>query len=666
MCGIAGAIDLTGRRSFPRQRILAMTRALAHRGPDDEQVYLEPGIALGVRRLAIIDVARGRQPLANEDDTVWVAYEGELYNYPELRERLLARGHLLKTRCDTEAWVHLYEDHGDAVFEQARGQFAVALWDSQRRTLLIGRDRPGIAPLFYAKAHGWLIWASEIKALFASGMIDPRPDPEVIDYFFNFYSLPLTRTCFVNIKSLAPGCFLRVRAGKVDIRQYWDLDFPDAGEERRFARPSDAVDELDGLLGHAVRRRLISERPFCTYLSGGLDSTLILGLASRENGGPVPSFTIGLDRSGPHDERSQAAESAGLLGSKLTTVSMRSRDIAEAYPELIRAAEGPVLDTSAACMIRLAQNVSQRGYVVSLSGEGSDEALAGYIWFKLDRIVRALGRPIYKCLRWFLLSGLAGGGGAHRPPWAATGGLRTSQQFPYEMMAQSRERLFSRDLWRSINGYTAYDDVNVPERMARWHPVNQALYISQKVMLPGMLLAAKGDRAMHNASTEGRFPFLDEGVVAFCSTLDPRLKLRRLTDKWVLRRLAAKVLPPAIANRPKTMFRAHLSGTFLGPDRPAWVDQLLSEESLRRTGYFNFDGVCHAREVQLRKPKISFQRFVCDMGLTGVIATQLWHHIYCGGKLADLPAWEPPALPEADQSAAIIEAREPSLTSASA
>jgi asparagine synthase (glutamine-hydrolysing) len=643
MCGIAGAVDLTGRRPFPRERILAMTRALAHRGPDDERRHLEPGLALGVRRLAIIDVAGGRQPLANEAGDVWVAYEGELYDYPEVRQRLLERGHVLATRCDTEAWVHLYEDHREAVFDHVRGQFAVALWDRGRRTLLLGRDRPGIAPLFHALADGWLLFASEIKALLATGLIGARPDPRGIDYFFNFFSLPCSRTCFAGVTSLAPGHFLRVRDGHVECRRYWDLDFPDAGQERRYPRPDEAARELESLLRRAVRRRLASEKPLCSYLSGGLDSTTVLGLATQERGGPVPSFTIGLDRSGPNDERPQAAESARLLGSPLTTIPMRSRDIADAYPELIRAAEGPVMDTSAACMVRLAQAVRQRGFVVSLSGEGADEALAGYVWFKLDRLIRRLGRTGYRAVRWFLLSALAGGGSAHRPPWGATAGVRTNQQFPYEMMAQSRERLYAPALWETLGRHSAYDELSLPDRFGRWHLLNQGLYLANKVMLPGMLLAAKGERAMHNASTEGRFPFLDEDVVAFCAGLDPRLKLRGWTDKWLLRRVAANVLPPAIAGRPKTMFRAHLGGTFLTADRPPWVDQLLSPESLRKVGFFDPAAVRRARDVLPRKPRLSFQRSVFDMGLAGVVATQLWHHTFCGGGLADLPMWSPPS-----------------------
>jgi asparagine synthase (glutamine-hydrolysing) len=300
-------------------------------------------------------------------------------------------------------------------------------------------------------------------------------------------------------------------------------------------------------------------------------------------------------------------------------------------------------------MIRLAQTVKKTGYVVSLSGEGADESLAGYIWFKLDRLARIGGRPIYDVARRFLLGGLAGGGSAHRPPWAASGGVRTGQQFPYEMMAQSREYLFSQDMWGMVGNRSAYDDIDIPERFQRWHSLNQSLYLANKVMLPGMLLAAKGDRTMHNASTEGRFPFLDEDMVAFCASIDPRLKLRGITDKYLLRKVAKNVLPPAIANRPKTMFRAHMATTFVGENRPHWVDQLLSPVSLKATGYFDPKGVQFARDVLTRKPKLSFQKFVLDMGMAGVISTQLWHHLYCGGGLADLPTWSAPKV-ESDAS----------------
>ncbi len=352
MCGIAGALDLTGRREFSSTRALAMTAAIAHRGPDDEQIHREPGVMLGARRLSIVDLAGGRQPIANEDGSIWVAFNGELFEYPELRRDLLARGHTLATRCDTEAWVHLYEDHGRALFDRARGQFAVSLWDRNTRTLLLGRDRVGICPLYYTVRDGWLLWGSEIKALLASGLVAARPDPCGIDHLFTFFCSGTTRTCFEGVKSLPPGYYLRAHDGRIELQQYWDLDFPDLGEERREADPGVLVDELEGLLRQSVERRLRGDVPVVSYLSGGLDSTVVLGMSSRQRGEAVPSFTIGFDKAGP-DERSAAAEAAAALGSKLTTLVLDRSHLVDAFPELVTAAEGPVLDTSCAALMKL-------------------------------------------------------------------------------------------------------------------------------------------------------------------------------------------------------------------------------------------------------------------------------------------------------------------------
>jgi asparagine synthase (glutamine-hydrolysing) len=385
MCGIAGAFDLTGTREFSTRRLLAMTGAIAHRGPDDEHVHQEPGVALGARRLSIVDLAGGRQPLCNEDGSVWVAFNGELFEYPELREELLARGHRLSTRCDTEAWVHLYEDRGPGMFEKARGQFAVSLWDRDDRTLILGRDRVGICPLYYTEADGWLLWGSEIKSLLASGLVNARPDPKGIDHLCSFFFAGTTRTYFEGVKSLPPGPFHKVKVGRITKHQYWDLDFPDEGDERRMDDPSPLVDELEDLLRQAVERRLRGDVPVVSYISGGLDSTVVLGLSSRQRGAAVPSFTIGLDKAGP-DERGPSAEAAEVLGSPLSIVTMDRSRIANAFPELVVAAEGPVLDTSCAALMRLAGEVHNQGYKVALTGEGADEALAGYVWFKSQMV----------------------------------------------------------------------------------------------------------------------------------------------------------------------------------------------------------------------------------------------------------------------------------------
>ena len=645
MCGIAGAIDLTGTREFSIPRLLAMTGAIAHRGPDDEQFYREPGVALGARRLSIVDLAGGRQPIANETGDVWVAFNGELFEYPELRQTLLARGHRLATRCDTEAWVHLYEDHGEALFEQARGQFAVSLWDRANRTLILGRDRVGICPLYYAERDGWLLWGSEVKALLASGLVEARPDPRGIDHIFSFFCAGTTRSFFAGVKSIPPGHFLRVKDGRVELKMYWDLDFPDEGDERRVEKPEVLVDELEGLLRQSVERRLRGDVPVVSYISGGLDSTVVLGMSSRHRGEAVPSFTIGLDKAGP-DERTASTESAQVLGSDLTTVTMDRSKLARTYPELIVAAEGPVLDTSCAALLRLAGAVHEKGYKVVLTGEGADEALAGYVWYKTqkirDGIADRIGEPLPLLFRSLLLKSLVGGS-ARIPAQMAVRGVRPAQQDMYELIGQARPVLYSGSMWDRLKDHDPYADLDITnDRITRWHPLNQSLYVGYKVMLAGLLMIAKGDRIAMHSSVEARYPFLDDDVINFCASIAPEYKLKGMKEKWILRQVAAKTLPPRIANRRKTMFRASLSGTFLGPDRPAWVDQLLSPESLAATGYFDFKQVAHQRALQMRFPTITPRRFIYDLGLTCVVSTQLWHHIYCGGGLCDLPTWNPP------------------------
>lgn len=646
MCGIAGALDLIDTRLFPPERLQAMLCALAHRGPDDEHTHREPGIALGTRRLAIVDLPGGRQPLGNERGNVWVAFNGELFEYPELFAELAAKGHHFATHCDTEIWPHLYEECGEQVFERARGQFAVALWDADKRRLLLGRDRIGICPLYYAESDGWLLWASEIKALFASGLVKPLPDRRGIDDFFCFYSAGTSRTFFEGVRSLPPGHFLDVHVGRIHLRKYWDLDFPDHSDEASAADETKWTDELEHLLRQAVRRRLRGDVPVGSYLSGGVDSSTVLALAVQESRHPVRSFTIGLRSGAGTDEQAQAEETAQRLGSPLTTIQMGRREIADAMPQLIRASEGPVVDTSCACMIRLAEAVHQHGYKVVLTGEGADEALCGYGWFKLQRLQHAT--------RWLLprLFFALGRGGlrvhssrspARRTPFRALRRVRTAQQGIFELIGSSREMLYSSAMWSALEDHSPFDDLDLTnERLPRWHPLNQAGYIDYHTFLPGLLLLSKGDRSAMNASVETRPPFLDEDVIAFCARLPPRLKLHGRTEKWLLRRVADRLFPPHISRRPKHGFRATFALTFLGPERPPWVDELLSPESLRKTGYFDVAGVAKIRSRLTRRRLLPLLRQ--DVGMTAVVTTQLWHHTFCGGGLASLPSWSPPAI----------------------
>ncbi|MCA8987342.1 MAG: asparagine synthase (glutamine-hydrolyzing) [Planctomycetaceae bacterium] len=639
MCGIVGAVSIEGTRSFPESTLIDMAEAIWHRGPDDQHHFSEPGVAMAARRLSIIDLANGRQPISNEDGQIHVAFNGELFDYPILREQFLQRGHKFKTHCDTELWAHMYEEEGEDVFLNAKGQFAACIWDSRQRKLLLGRDRAGIAPLYYTISNGWLLWASEIRGLLASGMVTPQPDRLGLDYFFNFFCMPTRRTCFQNIQMLPPGHQLVVKDGHIRERCYWDLDFPDAGDEQQLSAQA-AEAQLTELLEKSVERRLFSDVPVCCYLSGGLDSTTVLGLVSRVRKSPIQAFTISVAQSGPVDERLEAEESAQTLNCPLNVLEIGPQDIANAYPELIVAAEGPMFDTSAACLMRLAARVRQEGFRVALTGEGADELLAGYIWFRLNQKMKTPGQPVARLFR-RMLPLLAGGSRAHQHPMQAFHGLRIAQQMSYELLGQAREVLFSREMWQSIGDYTPYEDVpgNCSDRIRKWSSLNQSLYAGFKIMLPGLLLAGKGDRITMNSSIEGRFPFLDEDVVQFCSQIPPNMKLRNNTNKWLLRQVAAHTLPKQIAGRPKTMFRAHLMQNFLGENSPPWARQLLSPESIRRTGYFSPQGIEQAIQVVQKGRARSLRRYVLDTGLMSALSTQLWHHLYIEPQLADLPDW---------------------------
>jgi asparagine synthase (glutamine-hydrolysing) len=308
------------------------------------------------------------------------------------------------------------------------------------------------------------------------------------------------------------------------------------------------------------------------------------------------------------------------------------------------------MDSSCACLMRLAGAVHEQGYKVVLTGEGADEALAGYPWFKTQEIRERFNRIglsfVNPAVRSMVLASMRGNP-AHVPPRLGIRGVRTAQQDVYDLMAQGRSFVYSEDLWRRLAGHCAYDDFDITnERFTRWAPLNQSLYLGYKVMLAGLLLQAKGDRVAMNSSVEARYPLLDEDVIAFCASIAPEYKLRGRVDKWLLRQVAARTLPPRIANRPKTMFRASRSAALLAPDRPRWVDQLLSPESLRSTGWFDPEGVARERAAQVRFPAITPKRIIMDLSLTCVVATQLWHHTFLGGGLCELPVWEPALIRE--------------------
>ena len=644
---------MAGRRAVPAAVIQRMARALIHRGPDEEGFLFRPGLALASRRLSIVGLADGQQPMSNEDHSVFVVFNGKLFDYVEQRAELIARGHRLRTHCDTEIIPHLWEESQEGMFERLRGQFAIALYDQHRHQLTLGRDRFGISPLYWTRQGDWLLFASEVKGLLASGMVPAKADLRGIDHIFTFAAMPGPVTCFEGVQMLVPGRYMQITPGDagtavpvVTERAYWEMDFPNQGEEDPGNDPTKLVDEFEDVLLKAVARRLRADVPVGAYLSGGLDSSMIVALACRLKGPAINTYTIRVDDPAL-DELSAANLSARHIGTKPPVVQQfRDSDALAMYPQLIHAAEAPVIDTSCAALLMLAKRVHACGQKVVLTGEGADEWLAGYPWYKLAKLLDMLdlipGLPLSNLARRAYLR-------LNRVPQYPAGSRQLVEDSiggpnawidSYGVLALAKLRFYAaplREIREQSNPWAGLG-LNL-ERAKCWHPLNRGLWIGARVTLAGHLLQAKGDRVAMHSSVEVRYPFLDEAVFDFTAKLHPSWKLHGLRDKHLLRLVAERWLPPAVARRQKVIFRAPLDSFHIEPE-PRYIGELMSEESLRRTGYFDVAAVQHWRHAFRRMRAGSLPRLSIEMGLAAVVATQLWHHTFIDASLADVPAPE--------------------------
>jgi len=654
MCGIAGIVSLAGNRAIANGLVERMTQAIIHRGPDEEGYFRRPGVVLGSRRLSIVGLADGQQPVSNEDRSISVVYNGEFFDYLEKRAELEARGHRLITHCDTEIIPHLWEETQEGMFERLRGQFALALWDERNRRLVLGRDRFGICPLYWTRQGDWLLFASEIKALLASGMVPAEPDLRGIDHIFTFSALPGPITCFKGVQLLPPGHYLQIVVGSdqgvestINERAFWEMDFPDRGNENRGGDPRALVDRFEKLMLQAVEKRLRADVPVGAYLSGGVDSSMIAALACHLKGPAINTYTVRVDAP-DLDELSAASLVARHIGTKPPIVQeFGASDVLNTYPQLIQAAEAPVIDTSCAALLQLARRVHACGQKVVLTGEGADEWLVGYPWYKADKALGFLdllpGLPLSDRVRRAYLRLCK----VPQYPSEFRRGVEESVGGPnawidaYGLLGLSKLRFYAAPMREVLQKSNPWTDLRIPlERAKRWHPLNRGIWVAARVTLAGHLLQAKGDRVSMHSSVEVRYPFLDEEVFDFLAGLDPRWKLRGFRDKHLLRLLAERWLPRSVYSRRKVIFRAPLDSFHIEPE-PAFVGQLLSEESLRRTGYFDVAAVHHWRQAFRKMPVGSLPRLSVEMGLRAVVATQLWHHMFISGALADLPTMKP-------------------------
>jgi asparagine synthase (glutamine-hydrolysing) len=626
MCGIAGFADLASRHGTAgsdRTRLKGMCDVMRHRGPDDEGVHIEPGVAMGMRRLSIIDLSTGHQPIHNEERTVWVVFNGEIYNYRELRDALEASGHTFYTASDTETIVHGYEEWGDQVFSRLRGMFAIAIWDARERTLLIARDRAGIKPLYYGEGDGRLFFGSEAKCLLVNPEIDREIDLMALDHYLAYLYTPRDRAIFRGIRKLPPGHYLKLHEGRLSTERYWQL--PIVGAFR--GSEAEALDELEQTLSAAVQSHLLSDVPLGAFLSGGIDSSVVVALMARASGKPVRTFAIGFDES-EFNELPHARRVAEYLGTEHHEFVVRP-DAAAILDRLIWHFDEPFADSSAIPTWYVSE-MARRHVAVVLSGDGGDELFGGYDRYlphprvqSFDRLVPGVGRAVASAAWRALPHGMTGKNFLRHVARNAQGRYLDSMTFFH---VDERRELLSPDVRRALGSWDAEAVFREPfDRLEGLPFPAQMMAFDFETYLPGDCLT-KVDRMSMAHSIESRVPLLDHLVVEFAASLPIDMKINGDRRKHLLRKLAFRLVPQELLDRPKQGFGVPIGHWFRGSMRDVCGDVLRSAET-RQRGYFNPAFVDRIFDEHLAGKRDHSLR------LWQLVIFELWHRQYVGAAL---------------------------------
>ena len=633
MCGIAGVLDLRGRAVAP-ELLRSMVTTLHHRGPDDSGLHAEGPVGLAHARLSILDLAGGAQPMTSQDGTLALSFNGEIFNYLELREELARRGRRFLTRSDTEVILHLYDEYGEDCVHHMNGQWAFALWDARRQRLFLSRDRIGVRPLFHTRASGQFLFASEVKALFAHPAVPRELDLRGLGEVFTFWCTLAPRTVFRGVEELPPGHSLVVEAdGQAQLRRYWQLDFSPAVPAEQ---PEALSDRLRELLLDATRLRLRADVPVGAYLSGGLDSSVIAALIKKYTDTPLETFSVTFEDP-EFDESGFQGDVIRFLETDHRSVRCGFDDIGRVFPEVVWHMETPVVRTAPAPLYLLSGLVRECGYKVVLTGEGSDEMLGGYDIFKEAKIRRFWAaqpesklRPLLLRRLYPYLKNIQAQPDAYRKAFFHVRPEEVSSPFfshlpRWELTARCKA-FFADGVQAELAGHDPVAELaaRLPAEYARWDGFAQAQYLEATIVLPGYILSSQGDRVAMGHSIEGRFPFLDYRVMEFAAALPPHLKMKVLDEKHLLKRCAADLVPRSVRERPKQPYRAPEAASFFRPgeerSRHAYVEELLSPERLQRAGVFKPEAVTKLVAKVQRGQAIGIKD---NMALVGILSTQI-------------------------------------------
>lgn len=623
MCGICGFYEYKTHKPASPEVLSDMLRILHHRGPDDSGAHFDKDLALGMRRLSIIDLSGGKQPITNEDGTIVTVFNGEIYNYRTLRDELESRGHTLATESDTEVIVHLYEDFGEDCTHHLRGMFGFAVWDARQRRLFVARDRLGIKPLYFTQAGGTVIFASEIKAILQHPAVQVELNVDALNNYLSLKYVPAPQTIFSGIRSLPPGCSVTCDSNGVRVRRYWDLSF--ANRSNRQLREEDYADQLETLLKECVQQHLMSDVPFGAFLSGGVDSSTIVALMSQYLNEPVKTYSVGFEGDG---EAFSELPYARIVAKKCHTdhheVIIRPSHLAELAEKIVWHLDQPLAEHATLANYMVA-GLAARDVKMVLTGEGGDELFAGYARYAGERfspLFRAIPKPVTS-LALGVCSRLPGMRRKKLALFALSQPDEISRfvnWFPL-FNSEMKHSLLSGELKESLSGYDA--DHVFAEHLSRTdalEPLNRMLYVDTKLWLPDLLLA-RGDKMSMAVSLEARVPLLDHKLVEFAASLPQHLKLRNLTRKYLLKKVAKAWLPSEILHRKKQGFPMPAS-SWLRKEARAFMRDILSASALRRRGLF------HPPFVE--KLMSEHEKGFADHGglLWGLMNVELWQRIF--------------------------------------
>jgi asparagine synthase (glutamine-hydrolysing) len=632
MCGICGLIYSDHERPVDRQTLAWMTNIMQHRGPDSFGFHVELGVGLGVRRLSIIDLKTGDQPISNEEGAVRVICNGEIYNFVELRQELLASGHRFHTSSDVEVIVHLYEDLGPDCVHRLRGMFGFALWDSHRRLLMLARDRLGIKPLYYTVRPEGLCFGSEIKPLLISGLVKPELDILALRDLFTFGFIMGPKTLFSVVNQLLPGHYLLYQDGNVSIQRYWQVSFPLQGQEIPKMSLEDWAEALLEKLEESVRIHLRSDVPFAAWLSGGIDSSSIASLMSKLTVQSIQTYTLTFEDRKFDEVRGQKTLDC-FPEYKLTDhkVVCRTEDF-ELFPKAIWSCESISATGIEILQMILSQSTTQ-SFKVVLTGEGSDEVFGGYGWFQVDKLLRPLAMlPLF--LRRLMLFGplfprlWPGASRVHLAPKEMN--LTRYQSMMGPRRPELMEKLFSADLKQQlVETESSVPPFKPPPDFSKWHPFTQLQYYELALRLPNFI-THQLDRTSMAYSLEARVPFLDHEFVEFCAKIPPALKMKKLQEKYILRQAVREILPRQIVWRKKRGLRAPYQ-QWLVERLPDFATEMLSDTNLSRKGYFNPQAV----HDLLKRHRARENDYGAQ--LLGILAIQLWDELFINGQVKKPP-----------------------------